>query len=165
MVEYHVDLPYPELNLSRNAAWAGAMLDNFAGGISEMSAVVAYIYRNLTQGGEENELGNAMLNIGKCEMEHLERFGDAARQLGADPRCWAPQCAGFAYWSPCPLNYAKNPADAVVASIREERKTIEKYTGQLHAIPDKGLQMLLSRIILDEELHVRVLEDLLTRIK
>jgi bacterioferritin len=170
MEEYRIKLPYPELNLPRNAAWAAAMLDNFGGRKSEMSAVTSYVYRGIigqnadAAGEARSKISKTMMALAQTEMQHLERFGDAARQLGASPRYWAEHGTGYAYWSPCPLNYTQNPADMVAASIAEEHIAIEKYTGQLHAIADKGLQMLLARVLLDEELHVRILEDLAGRV-
>jgi len=160
MEEYSVKLPYPEISLPRNAAWAGAMLNNFAGLNSELGAVTSYTYRSITQGGDSSELGKCMMELAKVEMRHLERFGLCAKALGTDPRYWYPRGAGFAYWSPCPLNYSQKPAELLTASIREEKAAIEKYNGQINAIADKGLQMLLARIVLDEELHLRILEDL-----
>ena len=84
-----------------------------------------------------------------------------ARQLGADPRLWTSRHNRAVYWSPGFNQYPKALPQLIEHSLQEEQFAVEKYTKQINVIKDEVIIHNLKRIILDEELHVNILENCL----
>ena len=148
--EFQASEPYPPIDCSiKNSMYARIMLDNMAGNSSEMSAISLYTYNQLIT-DEYKEIAEIFHKISIVEMHHLYIFGTLARQLGADPRLWTSRHNRAVYWSPG-FNH----------SLQEEQFAVEKYTKQINVIKDEVIIHNLKRIILDEELHVNILENCL----
>lgn len=162
-IEYHAQFPYPAVQCQRkNSMYARIMLDNMAGNSSEMSAISLYLYNHfITE--EEKQLSELFFNISKVEMHHLNIFGTLATQLGADPRLWTSRNNQAVYWSPSFNKYPKPLKQMVLHAINQERIAVEKYTKQTIIIKDEKIVENLKRIILDEELHVQILEQYLSQ--
>ena len=153
--------PYPPINCSiKNSMYARIMLDNMAGNRSEMSAISLYTYNQLIT-DEHKEIADIFHKISIVEMHHLRIFGTLAKQLGADPRLWTSRHNRAVYWSPGFNQYPKELPHLIQHSLQEERFAVEKYTKQLNVIKDETIINNLKRIILDEELHVKILENCL----
>ena len=155
-----VDFPYPEVKvLEPNRRYALAMLDNFGGEISEMSAVSLYLYDNLTLFRDYPGAASIFLQIGEVEMRHLKIFGQLATELGCDTRLWTQNTgAGMRYWSPLYNSYACSLSDIISIAIESEREAVKKYRAQAAVIRDENIITILDRIILDEENHIRLFE-------
>lgn len=57
--------------------------------------------------------------------------------------------------------YPKALPQLIEHSLQEEQFAVEKYTKQINVIKDEVIIHNLKRIILDEELHVNILENCL----
>ncbi|MEE0251991.1 MAG: ferritin family protein [Acutalibacteraceae bacterium] len=159
--EFQSSKPYPPINCGiKNSMYARIMLDNMAGNRSEMSAISLYTYNQLIT-DEHNEIAELFHKISIVEMRHLYIFGTLAKQLGADPRLWTSHHNRAVYWSPGFNQYPKALPQLIEHSLQEERFAVEKYTKQLNVIKDEAIIRNLKRIILDEELHVNILENYL----
>lgn len=161
MIErYASPLPYPPIRVARKSAtYARMMLHNLGGRDSEMSAVALYFYDHLITSAQE-ELSTTFLGIAKTEMHHLDIFGKLAWELGADPRMWAFRMGQQRYWTAGDIAYPGRLGELIAYAIESERETIRTYRLQAQKIDDPGIVSQLSRIILDEELHIRLLERL-----
>lgn len=159
--EFQSSEPYPPIDCSiKNSMYARIMLDNMAGNRSEMSAISLYTYNQLIT-DEHKEIAEMFHKISIVEMHHLYIFGTLAKQLGADPRLWTSRHNRAVYWSPGFNQYPKALPQLIEHSLQEERFAVEKYTKQLNVIKDEVIIRNLKRIILDEELHVNILENYL----
>lgn len=157
-----VDLPYPPVNADgKNPAYANAMLSNIGGSNSEMSAVSLYFYNHIVTGNRYEEFSAAFERISICEMHHLEIFSELALQLGADPRLWARQNNRYVYWTPAYNRYPREIRALVGNSLEAEKAAIRKYTRQIECIKDANIVENLRRIILDEQLHIEIFEEML----
>lgn len=153
--------PYPEVRVEgKNRRYGQAVLSNIGGSVSEMGAVARYLYGHCTQGGRP-EVAECLQHIAVVEMHHLAIFSELARQLGEDPRLWAPFRGGRRYWTPEYLRYPRAMDQLLRCAVEEERNTIQKYNQQLLWIKDGNVMANLRRIIADEEVHVEVLLCLL----
>lgn len=157
---YKVDKPYPELKVEgKNFAYARAMLSNMGGRNSEMTAVGSYFYNVLATSGRADELSHIFHGISIVEMQHLQMFGALAKLLGGDPRLWEARQGGHRYWSPGYIDYRWGIPELIKSSINAEHAAIQKYRAQEQKISDPNIQALLSRIIEDEQLHIKIFED------
>ncbi|MBS6955738.1 MAG: manganese catalase family protein [Enterocloster asparagiformis] len=154
------DLPYPPVAVDgRNPAYARAMLDNIGGSNSEMSAISLYIYNNL-RSAHTPDIALTFHKVSIVEMRHLEIFGKLACMLGEDPRLWTQHGCKKAYWTPGYNQYPVHFPEMMQNVIASENAAIQKYQYQASYIKDPNITALLSRIILDEQLHVQIFEQL-----
>lgn len=153
------DLPYPVVRItSVNEEYGQMILDNVGGMISEMSAVSSYMYNHTIAGEAFKELRDIFLQISMVEMMHLDIFSTLSLQLGMDPRLWSCSHDHSEYWSPSYNNYPNQLNALLVNAITSEQKTIDKYSFQASVIKDPYIVEILNRIIVDEKLHVEILE-------
>lgn len=159
-ISFASDLPYPPVCVNeKNFSYAKAMLDNFGGSNSEMSAVSLYLYNNLITESCEN-IPYIFHKISIVEMHHLEIFGKLARLLGENPRLWSYRGRQRTWWTPAYNHYPTVLKELLINAIRGETAAIQKYTYQIHHIQDLHIVELLKRIILDEEVHVSIFRRL-----
>lgn len=159
-MKYYVDLPYPPILVSQmNNEYGQMILDNVGGMVSEMSALSSYVYNHIIAGEHFKELKEAFLKISMVEMQHLNIFSNLALQLGMDPRLWTCTNEYNEYWSPAYINYPNQLQELLENAIINEEHAIEKYTFQASIIQDPHIVNILNRIILDEQLHVKILES------
>ncbi|MDR1631263.1 MAG: manganese catalase family protein [Oscillospiraceae bacterium] len=163
-MEYCANLPYPPIAVEcKNPQYAACMLSNIGGRVSEMSAVAAYYYNNLQAQSCSKEIADAFYKINIVEMHHLQMFGELACLLGADPRLWERQNKNMVYWTPAYIAYPRDLKGLLTAAIDGEEETIRKYTKQAQSICDPYIVAVLERIILDEEMHVDILNYFLSQ--
>lgn len=160
---YQAKLPYPPVKaLCENRTYAFAMLDNVGGNNSEMSAVSLYFYNHLRT-AYCAEIASCFHHVSIVEMHHLEIFGTLALQLGVDPRLWTRSRNQMAYWTPRYNQYPVELSQLLTYAIQGEERAIEKYQYQLERIEDCNIVENLKRIILDEQIHIQVFQDLYQR--
>lgn len=161
-VQYRSDLPYPPVEAQgRNRRIGAAMLENIGGQNSEMSAVSRYFYDHL-QTESQSEVAEAFHHISIVEMHHLEIFGTLAKQCGEDPRLWAGNGlpGRRAWWTAGYIQYEAKLGPMLRVAIREEKRTILKYRGQMKWISYPNVVENLARVILDEERHLEIFSQL-----
>ncbi|MCL2445977.1 MAG: rubrerythrin family protein [Oscillospiraceae bacterium] len=152
--------PYPPVQVQgKNRQYAALMLSNIGSANSELSAVAHYRYVHVDCDGDLAQLAHELSVV---EMQHLDDFARLAKLLGEEPRFW--QCCGNrkAYWSPSYVDYTyRSTQDLLQKLIAEEKAAIRKYAAQAARIGDPFVVAVLNRVIADEEVHVRLLEDVL----
>lgn len=154
--------PYPCIQVeAENPRYAAAMLSNMGACCSEMSAVSLYFYNSLLTRECFEDYSHCFKKISMVEMHHLDIFGQLALLLGTDPRLWEMKGDSMAYWTPACNNYPEKIIALVKNSLAGEKETIKKYREQCRWIQDRCIQAILQRIIKDEELHVRIFEEML----
>ncbi|MDD2627900.1 MAG: manganese catalase family protein [Clostridia bacterium] len=81
------ELPYPEIKVEgKNSYYAGLLLDDYAGDISECTAIFLYIFQHMYNSKIYKEYAEILRNIAIVEMIHLELLGEAIMQLGTTPK-------------------------------------------------------------------------------
>lgn len=152
--------PYPPVRANeRNPLYGRMMLDNMGGQHSEMSTVSIYLYNNLLI-DEDDRLSGIFKKVSIVEMQHLHIFGQIARLMGEHPRLWTHQGNQMRYWTPMYNHYELELKPLLRSSAEREKMTVQKYQAQCDKIQDTYIKECLKRIIIDEELHVKLFESL-----
>ncbi|MFB0921770.1 MAG: ferritin family protein [Oscillospiraceae bacterium] len=153
-------IPYPILKTDgKNLYYASLLTNDYAGAVSEMSAVSAYIFQHFVT--HNRKISETIRCISLVEMRHLGFIGELIADYGGNPR-FAVQSGGrSSYWNAQYISYETNPKCFLKENISNEKAAIASYNNRINQISDKAVQELLKRIILDEENHIRLFSDLL----
>lgn len=153
--------PYPPVCVKEKNMFYGRMiLDNIGGQESEMSTIGLYLYNSILLSSDADRIAEIFKNISIVEMHHLKIFGLLAEQLGESPRLWAHRQNRMFYWTPGYINYFSRLPQILLSALNGEKQSVRKYQEQCHRIQDEHITNCLKRIILDEELHIEILESL-----
>ncbi|MDE6312511.1 MAG: hypothetical protein K2M46_02655 [Lachnospiraceae bacterium] len=160
-----VEQPYPPIQpKNRRIDYGNAMLSNMAGSHSEMSTISTYFYNSTILNPDYADMALCFRNISIVEMHHLHIFASLASQMGLEPRLWSTRNRRRFYWTPAYNKYSKVPRQILQNAIQGEEIAIETYMHQAKIIQDANIVENLNRIILDEQLHVKLLKEMLKRI-
>ncbi|MEG2322114.1 MAG: manganese catalase family protein [Bacilli bacterium] len=153
----HSQLPYPEIKVERtNIEEAKILLYSYAGIVSELTAINQYMYQAFTL---NNQYANTVKKIGIVEMHHLELLGETIAMLGLDPKYITYNFNNeIIPWNSNYINYSKT--DILNLNILGEQEAINNYQKTISLISDKYVKSLLERIILDEEIHIKIFKEL-----
>lgn len=155
--------PYPEVRVEgKNTAYAMIVRQDYAGRVSEISAVMQYLYHQLEmeQIPGWQEVSQLEKGISIVEMYHMEILGQILRLLGTTPRYEADN----KLWTPAYVVYCDfDPCAQLRADIQGEREAIAQYEKHIREINDRYIQAILLRIIKDEQHHIQLLSDSLAR--
>ena len=151
-----VDLPYPSVDdITYDTYSASIIYPAFIGAHSELGATIQYIYNNISclKGGNE-KAAQTFMGIAICEMEHFHILGETLTRLGAENiLADYPQCAK--------PNYSLSVNKMILESIAGELVAIETYSQMVNKLKNERVSAIITRIILDEKMHVTVLKELL----
>lgn len=160
-MEYRVNKPYPEIMVERpNLNYAKILLEDYAGSISEDTAVHLYLYQHLVSDDIWQYYSKIIENISIVEMHHLEILGKLIKQLGLDPAYVSFKEDRLVPWSASYVNYTTDLAKMLDVDIMSETKAIQKYHQHYKIIDDKYIRQILLRIIEDEEVHLKIFNEL-----
>ena len=160
-----VNLPYPPTQPeSQNPEYALAMLSNIGSSNSEMTAVSLYFYNSVILEPSYTGFAKCFHEISIVEMHHLDMFAELAYKMGADPRLWTVQNRRKSYWTPAYNQYPRNVRDVIINSIKGEEAAIQKYNRQANTIQNSNIASILRRIVMDEERHIEIFNNMLQHI-
>lgn len=162
--QYRLPDPYPERRVAdKNPYYAQLILDDYAGKVSETTAIMQYIHHHMEMESIPSwqEVSDLEEGISIVEMLHLEMLGEIIIHLGASPcyhdgsqQPWTPQYIAYHNFDPC----AQLRAD-----IQSEHDAIHQYQAHIQMIQDPFIQALLARIIKDEEFHIKLFSEKLAK--
>ena len=157
ITKFASELPYPKVEVSEDLAQAKLLMPNYAGAQGELTAVMTYCFQNYVS-PKYPEIAKAMMGIAKTEMHHHRLLGDTIFQLGGYPIMGART-----YWNGSMANYTLNPQKYLQQNIIAEETAIMNYELTILNLDNESVKMLLERIILDEEVHIKIFRELLTQ--
>lgn len=158
---YSHDLPYPIIKVdAQNKAHALLLLEDYASSHSELTAIMSYTYLNLVISKDYKEVADAYRGISIVEMKHLEILGAFINELGVLPRYYSDNNNKVEMWNGAFVDGSFDFKTTLQKSIENELLGIEQYRKHIEAIDDIYIKKALNRIILDEELHVEILDKL-----
>ncbi|MDN5348143.1 MAG: hypothetical protein PWP65_1707 [Clostridia bacterium] len=148
--------PYPPVRVKgKNLDYARILMDDYAGFVSELTAITQYLHHHLTIANDE--VSRLLENISLVEMRHLEMLGRTIVLLGGDPRY---ENSGRSAWNGNYVMYdTGNMCRQLEDDIAAERAAIANYRNHINMIDDPYIQAMLERIIQDEELHLKLLTE------
>lgn len=158
---FFLDTPYPVIQVSTpNPDYAKVLLKDYAGAISEFSAIAQYEYGALRLSKAYPRISNALRCIGQTEMKHLRIIGSLIVELGEDPKYGILRKNRTLFWDASFVNYDATVEAILRQNIQDETMQIDEYNETINAIPDPDIQAVLKRIIQDEQLHIKILNDI-----
>ena len=161
----NLDIPYPKIKVQKKDSGIAKMLmHSYAGDVSEDTAIHQYIFQSFLLQDVNNEISNILEEIGKVEMHHLRILGLLIKELGVYPLYLDPIVDRYEFWNGNYVCYDTDLFHMLKADIESEKKAILEYNSLIHVIDDRYIKEILKRIVLDERLHLEILEKLLLSI-
>lgn len=161
-MQYQGTNPYPKPMVEQpNLMYAHLLLEDFAGPVSEFSAVDLYIFQSVTQAKSWQEYAKLLHHIAEVEMHHMQLLAETIYLLGLNPiyGTWDPSTATYLPWSGANVNYTTDIKQALRIDINAEMEAIRTYKYHRSIIHDRYIKALLTRIIEDEELHLSLFQQ------
>lgn len=150
------DAPYPPIEVgAENPQYARMLSLDLAASRSEMTSITQYLYQAWIFSAEHMEAAETMKRIAAVEMHHLDIMGELITRLGGAPRYAAMQRQPMA-WNGNMVNYSRSLEMAMRYNMALEQSAIDTYRKQASVIQDEHIVVILHRIILDEEVHMRI---------
>lgn len=154
--------PYPEIKVvGPNPCYACLLMDDYAGVVSEFTAISQYIYHHFYFKDIDKNLGELMENVSITEMLHLEMLADTIKKLDGNPLIKGSYSTMGNFWNGSFIYYGINLCEQLKADIDSEFKAIEEYRKHIYMIGDPNIKAILKRIILDEKVHIRLFNEAL----
>ena len=159
--------PYPVVRVEKeNIEYAKILSLDYAGDISEDSAIHLYTYQALILEKKHPEISKTLDHIAITEMKHLELLGRAIHLLGLPPKFVSYTSDNIKrYWTSSYVNYTTSLKNMLRQDIRSETMAIQNYRKHRDAINDTYIKQLLTRIIEDEQVHLSIFRRLLEQQK
>lgn len=160
--KYSDPSPYPEIKvLNQNPQYAELLMDDYAGVVSEFTAISQYLYHYFSFKDVDETLGELMENVSINEMLHMEILAETIKKLGGDPVIRGSYSTKCNYWNGGFVYYGSQLCQQLREDIDAEYKAIEGYRKHITLISDPYVQAILQRIILDEKVHIRLFNEAL----
>lgn len=156
-----VDLPYPNLSeVKKDVKTAAVIAPAYASMHGELNTILQYLYHyfNFVGDGDE-ETADIIMGITLSEMHHLQILGELLLRLGVDPvfTKMPPHCCN--YYTSENVRYSKTPIKMLIDDVSAEIYAVKQYDKIASAITDEKVRAVINRIALDEEFHVKVLNE------
>jgi bacterioferritin len=156
--KYTSNIAYPEIKVScPNKGYALLLRDDYAGLVSEMTAINQYLYHYFDNKFCNKEMAETLEKIAIVEMQHLEILAELIVLLGEKPVYFSQNT----FWNGSFVDYGNNLLDQLRSDLAAEMRAIEKYNMHIRMINDPCIQKVLERIVLDEQVHVRIFTDMI----
>ncbi|NLZ25670.1 MAG: rubrerythrin [Clostridiales bacterium] len=153
------ELSYPEIKVENNLKDARLLLPSYGGDHSELTAILTYAFQSYIT-YEEKDFSKQLEMIAVVEMRHHELLGKAIYKLGGYPIMGARN-----YWNGSYVNYTLDPIKFLKQNIAAEEQAILNYEKTILSVDSTDIKLLLERIILDEELHIKIFKAMITAIE
>ena len=156
-----VNLAYPTIeNVKEDKKTAYALSGVYSGTHGELSAILQYFYHFLHfKRLNDNNSAQIIMSIALAEMHHLEILGLLIMRLGLDPVFCSANTFCAEYYSAKNIRYSKTPKKMLLDDITAESIAITEYEKLIKDIENEEVGAVLTRIILDEQLHMQALKE------
>ncbi len=158
--EYTAKQPYPPIKVEKpNLKYAKILMDDYAGIISEFTAISQYLYHHFLFKYIDQDLAELLEGIAIVEMHHMEMLAETIILLGGDPKIRGSYSTKGHYWYGDYVNYGTSLCDKLFLDLKSELKAIKNYKKDIKLIDDPYIKATLHRIILDEKRHVALFNE------
>lgn len=154
-----IENKYPNIKVTnKNIEYANILSYDYAGIISEDTAVHQYIYQHIILKELYPELSKELLNIAITEMRHFSMLGEIITLLGKKPVISFENTLSNndVPWNSNYINYSTSINDILKYNIQLESLAIKKYKKDIEFINDKYIKDVLKAIIKDEITHLNI---------
>ncbi len=154
-IRFASELPYPKTEPEQSVSQSKLLMPCYAGAGGELNAVLTYCFQSFISPSAQ-ELKRALEGVAKVEMIHMKLLGEAIYALGGYPVMGART-----YYNGNMVNYTLDPHKFLRQNIAAEEATIVNYERTILNLSNESVKLLLERMILDEELHIKLFKELL----
>lgn len=160
-----VDLPYPSLDgLCFDPKSVRIISPAYADRGSELTAILQYVFQAMVFAGRGcDEYDRTLTRIAIAEMHHLDLLGEMMYRMGALPVFTSDPPRRFDFYSTRAVSYAQTTEKMLQDDIQGEMKAIRDYERMVERLDNEQVSAVISRIILDEKLHLETLRALLEK--
>lgn len=159
--KYTLPVPYPEPRVvAPNAFYAQLLLEDYAGMASEQTAIHQYLYHHYYF---DDELREMVECIAIVEMKHMELLAETILLLGEAPEYRTLSNNYPSYWNASYVYYGTEVCDRLAADIALKQEAICIYRQHQGIISDPHIKEVLERIIMDEEHHLKLFKQAISR--
>ena len=159
-----VDLEYPTLEVLPSRQDALVIAPAYSGLKGELTAILSYQYHYLYFYEEYRDIAETLAGISLAEMLHFRRLGKILKKLGTSPVLSSLPPYQFNFYNTSSVSISKTPQKMLLDDIGGEMEAIMSYKRMLENLSNENVGAFISRIILDEELHVKILKEQLEKI-
>lgn len=158
-----IDLPYPNIeDIEPSIYNAMVITPAYAGLHGELSAILQYTYHFFYfEKLGHLEIADVVFRISLAEMEHLETLGKLLLKLGVDPVFSICPPYQYNFYNTSKISYNTTPQKMLLDDIAGELSAINEYENMIKRLKSEEVSAVISRIILDEQLHVKALKECL----
>ena len=157
-----VKTPYPPIKVEKsNLKYAQLLNISLAAASSELTSVTQYLYQKWIFKADYHETAKIIGKIAEMEMRHMQILGELIVLLGGNPMYCAVKNRKLSVWNGNMVCYATDPRQAMLENIVLEQAAINTYNEQIALIEDDCIKAVLERIILDEESHSQIFNQIL----
>lgn len=161
MIDVKADLPYPTIDFSQNNPYEVRLLmPSYGGKESETTAVMTYIYQHYISEPEYSGMSEILKRIAINEMKHHDLLGTMIVNFGGTPLIGS----NYNYWQGGYVSYIKSPKVFLSNNIIAEKKAIQDYENIIKHSANETVKAVAARIIMDEEVHIKIFKTLLEEI-
>lgn len=154
-MKFACDLPYPQITSVQNPKDAKLLMGVYSGMCGELTAILTYAYQSYIT-PTHPEISSALVGIAKIEMLHHSLLGRTIYALGGYPMMGART-----YWNGSYVDYALKIENILKDDIAHEQNAILNYERTMLNLDTESVKALIERIILDEQVHIKILQELL----
>ncbi|WP_373898191.1 ferritin-like domain-containing protein [Haloimpatiens sp. FM7315] len=155
---------YPQIKVTGpNLYYASLLMDDYAGAVSEFTAINQYLYHHFFFEEISEYLGKLLENVSIVEMWHLEILADLIKKLGGNPIIAGSYSTYGTFWNGSFVYYGMTTCDRLKGDIDSEYRAIEEYEKHIFMINDPYIKKILKRIILDEKVHIKLFNQALLK--
>lgn len=162
-----VDSPFPTTEgLAPDAYSLRIISPAYASSTGELNAILQYFYHYFHFLSKKNyEVAQTLERIAISEMLHLKLLGETITALGASPVYTQYPPSAFNFYSAKYVAYSRNLKNMIEDDIFGERRALDGYMRMCARLKNEQVKDIISRIAEDERLHLKTLEEILTRLK
>lgn len=159
-MEFSAAGEYPAIEGRCEIYDAICLMGDYGGRNGETTAVLQYVYRHYIFKGVDEELSSMMRGIAIVEMRHHSLLGSTIVKCGGTPYIGTMR----EFWTGRAVSYAKDIRLALSSDIQSEKAAIDSYGRTMGCLQNESIKRLVARIIEDEKVHLRLLEDYLKKL-
>lgn len=161
-----IDLPYPSLvGIEKDIKSAVIIAPAYASMHGELNAILQYLYHYFNfKGLFDGETADVIMGICVSEMHHLKILGELLYKLGTDPIYTKMPPYGYNYYTSVGVSYSKTPIKMLLDDVSSEILAVKQYEKMADDLKNERVAAIIKRIMLDEELHIKILKERLIAI-
>jgi len=161
------NLPYPTSDGICQDYYSLKIIQSaYASPVGELNAIMQYSYHAICfECSGMADISHEINSIAIAEMMHFNAFGKLIYRLGAQPIFTVQPPIPFNFYSAKFVNYTTNLKHMLEDDIISEKNAIKSYEHMLKKLKNERVKEIVDRILIDEKLHLKRLNELYVDIK